>query len=80
MQLKVGAPLSKTFMRGCLNLMVDFYRKNGANLSVQPEITPSNGTATIKFHIDETGTKGIAGRYEPNGGNGGSNGPPPSSK
>lgn len=75
--LKVGDPLSPEIVKKAINQLIAFYRSHGANLSVSPNIDPKDGHATVQFIIDENGTKGDAGMFQPNGG-GSPGGPPPS--
>jgi len=77
--LKVGDPLSKEVMNKALKQLVEYYRSHGANLSVSPNIQPNGGHAVIAFMIDENGTKGDAGSYQPVGG-GQPGGAPPANK
>jgi len=74
--LKPGEPMSKDLVDQALDRLIGYYRSHGANLSVSPNINPNGGHASVQFVIDENGTKGNAGRYEPAGG--GPPGAPPS--
>jgi hypothetical protein len=69
-QLKVGDTMSPDLIKSALNRLITYYRSHGANLSVSPNIDPSGGHATIQFVIDENGTKGDAGLFQPAGGGG----------
>jgi outer membrane protein assembly factor BamA len=78
-KVKVGDDLSSEIMDTLLTRVVDFYHKNGANLTVQPNLKPdqTKGTVDIEFIIDESGTKGNGGQYQPNQGSGGGQGGQP---
>jgi outer membrane protein assembly factor BamA len=84
-ELKIGDPMSPELIKKALNRLIAYYRSHGANLSVSPNIDPTGGHATVQFIIDENGTKGDAGLFQPNGGGqpGGAppaGNPPPASK
>ena len=73
--IKVGGPMGQEVIRGALTKVVEYYRKNGADLSLWVNIRPSGGSAKVELLIDETGTKGLVGRYEAK--EGGTPGGPP---
>jgi outer membrane protein assembly factor BamA len=77
-QLNVGDTMRQDLIKSALNRLITYYRSHGANLSVSPNIDPSGGHATIQFVIDENGTKGDAGSFEPGAGGGAPGGAPPS--
>jgi hypothetical protein len=70
-QLKVGQKLDQKVIGQALNKIINLYRKDGGNLSISPNVQPNGGHAILQFVIDENGTKGDAGPYEPAGGHGG---------
>jgi hypothetical protein len=73
--IKVGDPMGQEVIRGALTRVVDYYRENGADLSLWVNIRPNGGSAKVELLIDETGTKGLVGRYEAK--EGGTPGGPP---
>lgn len=75
--LKVGDPLSPDIVKKALDRLIAYYRSHDANLSVSPNIDPGDGHATVQFIIDENGTKGDAGMFQPNGGGPSGGAPPP---
>jgi hypothetical protein len=78
--LKVGEPLSQEIAHQALDKLIAYYRSHGANLSVSPNIDPNGGHANVQFVIDENGTKGDAGAFQPGGGAPPSGSPPPAEK
>ena len=62
--IKVGDPMGQEIIRAAMGRIVDYYRKNGADLSLWVNIATNGEQANVEFLIDETGTKGHAGRYE----------------
>lgn len=73
--MRVGDNLTKEMIGEDIQKIISFYRNNGANLSISPNVKPGKDVATIEFVIDENGTKGDAGPYQPPGKKMG--GPPP---
>lgn len=65
-KLNVGDELSWDIMGGAMERLVNFYRENGENLSVSPNVT-HDGPTIVEFIIDENGTEGDTGPYEPDG-------------
>lgn len=74
--LRVGGAMSQEIIGEAIDRLVAYYRQAGANLSVSPNITPNNGAPIIEFVIDEDGTRGNAGAFEP-GNDGRAGGAPP---
>jgi hypothetical protein len=68
-ELKIGGGVGPTNIGPAMKALVDFYRKNGANLSASPNIIEdSRGIVFVQFIIDENGTKGDIGGLVSSGG------------
>jgi hypothetical protein len=67
--LKLGIKVGPAVIGPAMAALVDFYRKNGANLSASPNIIEDAKDITfVQFIIDENGTKGDIGGLVSSGG------------
>ncbi|GEM_PF-3887981 len=68
-ELKLGIKVGPAVIGPAMAALVDFYRKNGANLSASPNIIEDPKDITfVQFIIDENGTKGDIGGLVSSGG------------
>jgi len=68
-ELKIGGGVGPSNIAPAMKALVDFYRKNGANLSASPNIIEDpKGIVFVQFIIDENGTKGDIGGLVSSGG------------
>jgi hypothetical protein len=68
-QLKLGGIVGPAVIGPAMTALVDFYHKNGANLSASPNIIEdSKGITFVQFIIDENGTRGDIGGLVSSGG------------
>jgi len=68
-ELKLGIKVGPAVIGPAMAALVDFYRKNGANLSASPNIIEDAKDITfVQFIIDENGTKGDIGGLVSSGG------------
>jgi hypothetical protein len=67
--VELGAKPGPDIIGPAMTALVDFYRKNGANLSASPNIIEDpKGITFVQFLIDENGTKGDIGGLVSSGG------------
>jgi hypothetical protein len=67
--LKLGIKVGPAVIGPAMAALVDFYKKNGANLSASPNIIEDpRGITFVQFIIDEDGTKGDIGGLVSSGG------------
>jgi len=68
-ELKLGGKVGPAVIGPAMTALVDFYKKNGANLSISPDIIEdSKGITFVQFIIDEAGTGGDIGGLVSSGG------------
>lgn len=68
-ELKLGIKVGPAVIGPAMKALVDFYQKNGANLSASPNIIEDpKGITFVQFIIDENGTKGDIGGLVSSGG------------
>ena len=68
-ELKLGGVVGPAVIGPAMTALVDFYKKNGANLSASPNIIEdSKGITFMQFIIDENGTRGDIGGLVSSGG------------
>lgn len=68
-ELKIGGGVGPSNIGPAMKALVDFYHKNGANLSASPNIIEDpKGIVFVQFIIDENGTKGDIGGLVSSGG------------
>jgi hypothetical protein len=68
-ELKLGIKVGPAVIGPAMAALVDFYKKNGANLSASPNIIEDpKGITFVQFIIDENGTKGDIGGLVSSGG------------
>ena len=67
--VELGAKPGPDIIGPAMTALVDFYRKNGADLSASPNIIEDpKGITFVQFIIDENGTKGDIGGFVSSGG------------
>ena len=68
-ELKIGGGVGPSNIGPAMKALVDFYHKNGENLSASPNIIEDpKGIVFVQFIIDENGTKGDIGGFVSSGG------------
>jgi len=68
-EVKIGSGVGPSNIGPAMKALVDFYKKNGANLSASPNIIEDpKGIVFVQFIIDENGTKGDIGGLVSSGG------------
>jgi len=68
-ELKLGGVVGPAVIGPAMTALVDFYKKNGANLSISPDIIEDpKGITFVQFIIDEAGTGGDIGGLVSSGG------------
>jgi hypothetical protein len=68
-ELKIGGPVGFTIIAPAMKALLEFYKKNNANLSISPNIIEDpRGIVFVQFIIDENGTKGDVGGLVSSGG------------
>jgi len=68
-ELKLGGVVGPAVIGPAMTALVDFYKKNGANLSASPNIIEdSKGITFVQFIIDENASKGDIGGLVSSGG------------